>query len=333
MGLVGRDIVCNIRHSTRIKIYDNGSIDVLSCDKPIFGRAGWEAPFGSNAERKRVSVSHHEGADGQGDVDRAVRRAKARVRDIAVANDFQWFVTLTLDQEKIDRYDVKTITRKLSAWCDNQVRRHGLRYVLIPERHKDGAIHFHGFMSWDGEGDFVVESGTFTKTGWAKPRKARSAAQAAAWRADGAKPVFNLPKWTLGFSTAIAVYGEYGAAVGYVCKYVGKQMEGGKIGGRWYYSGGKLREPRVELCDLSLTDFDGLNGMYEFTVEAVGRMRLWRGKSDDFTAAFGSVLDGRAWDDFQRTFYPTAPVEVWEGEFDAAANEIVLGDDVDVPFD
>jgi hypothetical protein len=51
-----------------------------------------------------------------------------------------------------------------------------------------------------------------------------------------------LPQWTLGFTTAQRLYGEYSAAVGYCCKYIGKQ-EGERPLGRWYYSGGALMQP------------------------------------------------------------------------------------------
>ena len=49
--------------------------------------------------------------------------------------------------------------------------------------------------------------------------------------------------------TALAVYGEYPAAVAYVCKYIGKQGE--KPAGRWYYSGGDLVAPAVEYVEIS----------------------------------------------------------------------------------
>lgn len=332
--VAGRNRVNDTCYYTKIKTYPNGYMDVLCCERPIFRRDGWETPFGSFAGKKKTRRTKKK-IDTSGDPLRAIRRAKARVREIAIANDFDYFVTLTLDQSKVDRYDVREITHRLSSWCDNQVRRAGLRYVLIPERHKDGAVHFHGFMTWDGE-CCAVESGTYTKKGWKKPRKARNAAQASAWCAGGAKPVYNLPKWTLGFSTAIAVYGEYGAAVGYVCKYVGKQMDSGKIGGRWYYSGGKLREPKDDFCNLSLTDFDGVPGMYEFCVEAAGKMRLWRGTGDEFSAVIGPILEKRAFQDFEKTFYPEIAGEIvscetFEEEYIPLQFEEV-GDDVEVPF-
>jgi hypothetical protein len=72
------------------------------------------------------------------------------------------------------------------------------------------------------------------------------------WLEEGWTLVYNLPAWTLGFTTAMELYGEYPAAVAYVCKYIGK--DGQKPAGRWYYSGGDLKEPRVQYVDIMPRD-------------------------------------------------------------------------------
>ena len=180
------------------------------------------------------------------DIERSMRRARAKVRRLALANEFQYFVTLTLDEMMVDRYDMSAVVKKLNAWCSNAVQRHGLKYLLVPELHKDGAVHFHGFFNAALP---AVDSGTIKVPGSKKPRKPRSKAQRAEWLAAGGQVVYNLPGWTLGFTTAMELYGEYPAAVAYVCKYIGKG--GTKPGGRWYYSGGDLREPAVEYLELS----------------------------------------------------------------------------------
>lgn len=187
----------------------------MVCTKPIFGLEGWEV---QNQEKRKKSKTPSKLS-----IERGIRRARQQIKDYALCNDFKYFVTLTLDQQKIDRYDMGEIIKKLNVWLDNRVRRNGLKYVLVPERHKDGAIHFHGFFN----DALPVEKAKVSKT----PHK-----------------IFNLPNWTYGFSTAIELYGEYEKAVSYVCKYVGKSFE--KIGGRWYYCGGDLLTPKVEYIDV-----------------------------------------------------------------------------------
>lgn len=258
-----------IYHTARRKIYPNGS-ELMVCNRPVFREPGWEAR-GEDSAQKRGEAQSAEPEQPQqpkaADTERAARRAAAAVRDLALCNDFRWFVTLTLDPARIDRYDVKTITKRLNTWLDNQVRRCGLRYVLVPERHKDGAIHFHGFVN-DVNG--FVSSGTWSVPERKKPVKPRSAAQRREWaEREDCHEVYNWQNWTFGFSTALELYGDYHSAVAYVCKYVRKQTTEGKIGGRWYYSGGELRRPEVELLDLGVYDLID-QGAYKFEVPEAG---------------------------------------------------------------
>lgn len=196
-------------------------------------RAVWEA-----AQRKAAD-----------NLARSRRRALTAVRDYALSNDFQYFVTLTLDPARIDRYDYQAIVKAMRVWCDNQVRRKGLYYVLVPELHKDGAIHFHGFFP---AGVAVEDSGTIIPPEGDKPRRPRSGKQRETWLASGGHLVYNLPDWKYGWSTAIELYGSYAAAVAYVCKYISKAP--GKIGGRWYFSGGYLNKPDLQYTDATIDD-------------------------------------------------------------------------------
>lgn len=260
-----RKTISEITHNCRVKIYPDGSREILVASAAIFREPGWERAdkwqpdiIDGCADEPRESVNDS--------LSRAKRRARCAVRDLALSNDFSYFVTLTLDQSKIDRYDISEVTKRLNRWLDNQVRRRGLRYVLVPERHRDGAIHFHGFINDALE---VVDSGTLTGPGsGAKPRRPRSEAERRAALDAGAHIVYNVPNWAYGFTTAIRLYGERRAAVGYVCKYVTKAQE--KIGGRWYYSGGALARPVVEFDDVEYSEFSDANPGGEFFVEGLG---------------------------------------------------------------
>ena len=262
----------NIYHTARLKAYPGGRVEVLVCDRPIFGGDGWEE-HGKERRARGRKKDREEPQDH--DVERAVRRARAQVRDLALCNPFRWFVTLTLDKSRVNRYDMAEITRHLNHWLDNQVRRKGLAYVLVPERHKDGAVHFHGFFNDALE---AVDSGTVSLPGQKRPRRPRSARQRAEWLEQGGHPVYNLPAWSWGFTMAIELYGEYDRAVGYVCKYIGKGMEASpngdaapaKVGGRWYYSGGALARPEVTYADLELREAMAEPGAYRYDLPGAG---------------------------------------------------------------
>lgn len=274
----------NARAFCRVKRYPCAPelYEIMACSEPIFrpegglesrDRAFWagDAPAASRGPQ-RAAKRPHAAADAAANQDRSMRRAASQMRDICLSTPFRYFVTLTLDPAKIDRHDMEALTKVLNRWADNRVRRNGLAYVLVPERHKDGAIHLHGFFT---ESVPLSDSGTMKLPGAKRPRRPRDAKQRAEWEAAGAKPVYNIPGWTLGFSTAIPLDGAYEAAVAYCCKYVRKAAE--KIGGRWFYRGGKLGKPVVEYADVDVNDVAACEGAYTFT--AGGHMfAMVRGK-------------------------------------------------------
>ena len=222
-----QDRFADIGGNAILYTYPSGDVDIICASDRYFHGPGWEAAEDFSRHGRELPAPRAKGKKSEGDdMLRSMRRARAQLRRLALANSFDYFVTLTLDPEKIDRYDPAAVTKALSQWCSNMVKRHGLRYLLVPEQHKDGAFHFHGFMA--GEGLIAADSGV-------------------QW--DG-RPVYNLPQWSLGFTTAQRLYGQYSAAVGYCCKYIGKQ-QGQRPLGRWYYSGGSLAKPEKRYATLA----------------------------------------------------------------------------------
>ena len=283
-------------HNARIKRYPDGSGELLIGSRPFGGGDqsrlpayldDGEPPFipfesledkaereYAQLEREAISCTEEERAVNAAacraaSVRRSVRRARKAVRDLARSNDWAFFVTLTLDPAKVNRYSFAEVWKHMRHWLGNNVRRKGLTYLLVLEHHKDGALHAHGFFNDALE---AVDSGTMSIPGRKAPVKVRSAAQRAAFERMGGHTVYNLPDWGWGFSTAIRLYGERDAAISYVCKYIGKEMSGAdgaecgtpeKIGGRWYYSGGALQRPTVEWFDVDVREWEGIPGWYQ----------------------------------------------------------------------
>ena len=101
-------------------------------------------------------------------------------------------------------------------------------YLIVPEYHKDGAIHFHGLVA--GNLNFV-DSGHQDKKGHV---------------------IYNMPQWSLGYSTAIELYGNRQCVASYITKYITKDFK--KIFGKFYYSGGGVkRDVETVYCNL---DYD-----------------------------------------------------------------------------
>jgi hypothetical protein len=78
-------------------------------------------------------------------------RAKRKVVEYALNNDFNWFVTITFDKNKIDRYDAKLLEKKVLQWLDNTRLNYKskAKYILVPEYHKDKAIHYHALIKME----------------------------------------------------------------------------------------------------------------------------------------------------------------------------------------
>lgn len=76
-------------------------------------------------------------------------RAKSKIYEYALCNEFEYFVTLTLNSEKMDRSNINEYIKKLGQYIRDIRKSTGekIEYVLIPERHADGLNwHMHGLM-------------------------------------------------------------------------------------------------------------------------------------------------------------------------------------------
>lgn len=75
-------------------------------------------------------------------------RSKRCVIDYGMNNDWDFFVTITFDGNKVDRHNAPVVLRKLQNALKDFRRFYDsdFAYVLVPERHSDGAIHFHGLF-------------------------------------------------------------------------------------------------------------------------------------------------------------------------------------------
>lgn len=75
-------------------------------------------------------------------------RARTTIFELALCNDWEYFITLTLDPKKYDRMNLQLFRKDLSRFIRNYRAKHSanVKYLLIPEQHKDGAWHLHGFL-------------------------------------------------------------------------------------------------------------------------------------------------------------------------------------------
>ncbi len=183
---------------------------------------------------------------------KSFNRARQQCYDYLMCNsDLDTFVTFTFDPKMIDRCSYESIVTSLSIWLSNRVRRNGLKYILVPERHKDGAIHFHGITN--REGLKLVSSGY-----WRVGKYTLAWDQIASSKKKLAQEIYNVKDMPLGFSTALIVDGEDAQVKisKYIWKYMTKQG-GQKVGGRFYLHGGDLAQPLLIYSNELFEDDEG----------------------------------------------------------------------------
>ena len=149
-------------------------------------------------------------------------RSKAVIYDIARANTWEWFLTFTFSSEFSNRFDYHECSKKLTAWLNN-VRKRGnpdMKYLVVPEQHKDGAWHFHGLFA-DVPAFQFVDSGVRDASG---------------------RIIYNVGRYKWGFTTATKV-SDTGKACGYLVKYVTKELIEQTAGKKRYWASRNCSRP------------------------------------------------------------------------------------------
>lgn len=241
--------LCNCRY----KYLKGELVEIMVTSAPVFNAHGYE-PLKAD-RRSRRSADQGFDPDQQ---EHARRRASRRLRDLIRCNDWGYFVTLTFDGDLIDRTDYAAVCRRINQYLDNRVRRQGWKYVGVVEYHKKDCengkkgLHYHFLVNGDLR---LVDSGCVLRPDRKRPIY-RTTAHRQGYLDDVLKTVYNISDWKLGYSTAIAVYGDGKALARYVAKYLTKS-EIDKIGGRWFYHGGDLNEPEYKYAEVDFDRFDG----------------------------------------------------------------------------
>ena len=233
-----------IRHCHRGKyaIDENGEMRLLSIQsfsRPVFIESGYE--LCDNPKKSGISESSENSniseEERMANLRRASRRAKISAFDMIECNpDLDVFATLTISPEVANRSNWNECYELMRVWLSNRVQRRAMKYILVPEYHKDGeSIHFHG----------IFNSASL------KMERARSPKGLLVYRKG--RPLYNLTDVDFGFTTATPISGESSRdkVSKYIFKYMGKQYENGitKVGGRYFLHGGKLSLPVYRYAD------------------------------------------------------------------------------------
>lgn len=254
-------------YNTKIKVYPNGYTNTTYCNFDIFKNPDFE----EHDKRKNIpafkelpSLDPHSKLYAKHIKDNAekrprrtasdeprednLKRAKEKIFDIVLLNDFKYFITGTFSEnENINRTDANEVIKPLLQWLKHQTQRKGLQYVLTAERHKKGGIHIHALVN-----DVLplTYSGRRLYKGTAWIEKDILKEQSSFERY---KQIFNIDDWKFGWSTAIPCDENKLRLARYVTKYITKEDK--KIFGKYYWSSKNIeREPKVILTHTSFDD-------------------------------------------------------------------------------
>lgn len=149
----------------------------------------------------------------------SLRRTRTTIFDYALSNDFEYFVTFTFNPKKIDRYSIDETFNTMKYWLNRQ-KKHSpdFAYVIVPEFHKDGAIHFHALIrAYNGD---------------MKPTKVF----------QNGKRVYNVAGFTSGFTNAQKMDDNQEKTAGYITKYITKDTIN-RFNKRRYWASRNLQKP------------------------------------------------------------------------------------------
>lgn len=238
-----------VYYNSKVKFLSNGNCRITCFSKPMYKSAGWES-----AKSSKLPISHERASNGSDEVrSDSLKRAKDKIFEIASANEWDYMVTFTLDESKVNRYDSKEVKKKFCKWLENMVQRRGLKALIVPELHQDGAIHFHGLCN---DCFNFVHSGTYKVSGRKKPVRLSTLKKLKlSPNSENVRDVFNITDYKLGFATAVRLDSNKEAVAFYMTKYATKELELHKILGKFYLAVGDIkRELPFELLDLDFRE-------------------------------------------------------------------------------
>jgi len=152
----------------------------------------------------------------------SISRAKRTIIDYGLNNEFNYFVTITFDDDKkCNSFDYDETKKKLLQSFNNFQKRKdkNFKYLIVPEIHDSGRIHFHGW--------FYTERDDLLKyMFYDKKTKHRVYRHETFFEQFGAITCVKINDYTLG-------------AALYIVKYISKDLGGIKLPFKQYYFASK----------------------------------------------------------------------------------------------
>lgn len=161
-----------------------------------------------------------------------VSRIKSKIKEYSLCNDFEYFFTQTLNTNH-NRYDLNEfkllIQKKFKAY---KRKNSDFKYLIIFEKHKDGAYHLHGLVSGLGQ-DVYINSNNYLSLAFFED---------------------------LGFNSLSKIKDNVKVSH-YITKYISKDMEKTSSGYTYFHSQG------LKTCKKTVLDFNEFKNYLILTYE------------------------------------------------------------------
>lgn len=233
-------------YNQKIVDFGNGMVEVTAYYLPQIKQVGSINHKGGANEKSEISDKAQEERTKKQNY--AIKR---KIRGYALANDFEWFVTLTLDPKKNDSFNYEESKKLLLKWCRHMRDIYGkFDYIIIPEFHKSGAVHFHGLLG-DIPANFVEATHPVSRQPISRNER----------------QVYNLADWKHGFTDCEKIIDSEKTA-SYLTKYITKELMTNKemFRKKRYFSSKGLKKPKTEYIyskNNNLKDFTPNFGIVE----------------------------------------------------------------------
>ena len=168
--------------------------------------------------------------------ERNITRSKLQCQRIAKANMEYWksFVTLTFE----DNVTNEEFANKRFRYYVDKIRRikKDFRYICVKEHQKRGAIHFHLLTNLECDTYLIPK----------RPLKRLYNKESKIWKD---LDYYDLKYWNDGFSSAEPVSGDAKKIVGYISKYMTKDIDDRLFGRRRFFYSQNCIVPKVSYID------------------------------------------------------------------------------------
>lgn len=159
-------------------------------------------------------------------------KSKQNIIDLAYENSldspWEYFVTLTFDDKKVNAKHYEYVSEKLSSWLDTIRRKNqNMQYILVPELHKSGRVHFHGIFK--NVPNWQLKEARYPKGELIKKNGIQ---------------IYNLANYKLGFTTVSKVQNMEAVSV-YISKYMTKELTDQDFKKR-YWCSRDLKRPNIQ---------------------------------------------------------------------------------------